>query len=70
MLRRRPRPTALSLVRHPAAAFLLLTALYLTATVVNVALALSMAAWWPAAVAALLALVTVLCAGAAWHRFR
>jgi 1,4-dihydroxy-2-naphthoate octaprenyltransferase len=68
MLRRRPRRTAPSRVRHPAAALLFLAALYLTATVVNVLLALTMNAWWPALFASLLALVTVLCATAAWRR--
>ena len=68
MLRRRPRRTA-PRVRHPAAGPLFLAALYLTATVVNVLLALTMNAWWPAVFATLLALVTVLCATAAWRRF-
>jgi hypothetical protein len=68
MLRRRPRRTAPSWVRHPAAALLFLATLYLTATVVNVLLALTMNTWWPAVFAALLALVTVLCAMAAWRR--
>lgn len=69
MLRRRPRRTASSWVRHPAAALLFLATLYLTATVVNVLLALTMNTWWPAVFATLLALVTVLCATAAWRRF-
>ena len=68
MLRRRPRRTAPSPVRHPAAAMLLLATLYLAATVVNVLLAIAMSTWWPALLATLLALVTVLCATAAWHR--
>jgi hypothetical protein len=68
MLRRRPRRTAPSPVRHPAAGPLFLAGLYLTASVVNVLLALTMRSWWPAAFAALLALVTVLCAAAAWRR--
>ena len=69
MLRRRPRRTAPSWVRHPAAAPLSLAALYLLATVVNVLLALTMNTWWPAVFATLLASVTVLCATAAWRRF-
>ena len=69
MLRRRPRRTAPSWVRHPAAPPLLLAALYLTATVVNVLLALTMNTAWPALFASLLALVTMLCATAAWRRF-
>jgi len=68
MLRRRPRRTGPSRVRHPATALLLLAALYLAATVVNVLLALTMNAWWPALFAVLLAVVTVLCAIAAWRR--
>lgn len=68
MLRRRPRRTARSWVRHPAAGFLVLAALYLAATVVNVLLALTMNALWPALFATLLALVTMLCATAAWRR--
>jgi hypothetical protein len=55
-------------VRHPAAAPLLLATLYLAATVVNVVLARTMNAWWPAVFASVLALVTVLCATAAWRR--
>lgn len=69
MLRRRPRRTAPSWVRHPAAAPLLLAALYLAATVVNVLLALTMNVLWPALFASLLALITVLCASTAWRRF-
>lgn len=69
MLRRRPRRTAPSWVRHPAAPPLVLAALYLTATVVNVLLALTMNAAWPALFASVLALVTVFCAAAAWRRF-
>lgn len=68
MLRRRPRRTAPSWVRHPAAPPLFLATLYLTATVVNVLLALTMNTAWPALFASLLALVTVLCATAAWRR--
>ena len=65
MLRRRPRQTA-----APSATGLLsLGALYLTATVVNVLLALRMGALWPALLAAVMALVTTLCAVAAWRRF-
>jgi pheromone shutdown protein TraB len=56
-------------VRHPAAPPLVLAALYLTATVVNVLLALTMNTAWPALFASVLALVTVLCATAAWRRF-
>ncbi|MGB3439396.1 MAG: hypothetical protein WBA97_11655 [Actinophytocola sp.] len=70
MLRRRPRRTAPSWVRHPAAGMLLLAALYLTATVVNVLLAVTMNTWWPALFATLLALVSVLCATTAWRRLR
>lgn len=70
MLRRRPRRTAPSQVRHPAAGPLFLAVLYLTATIVNVLLALSMNTWWPALFATLLALVTVLCALTAWRRLR
>ncbi len=69
MLRRRPRRTAPSWVRHPAATPLLLATLYLAATVVNVLLALTMNVLWPALFASLLALVTVLCAATAWRRF-
>ncbi|GAB1508625.1 hypothetical protein [Actinophytocola sp. KF-1] len=69
MLRRRPRRTAPSWVRHPAAVPLLLATLYLTATVVNVLLAITMNVLWPALFASLLAFVTVLCAGTAWRRF-
>ncbi len=69
MLRRRPRRTAPSWVRHPATVPLFLAALYLTATVVNVLLALTMNVLWPALFASLLALVTVLCATTAWRRF-
>lgn len=68
MLRRRPRRTAPSRVRHPAAAPLVLATLYLAATVVNVLLALTMNTWWPALFAMLLAVVTVSCAAAAWRR--
>ena len=68
MLRRRLRRSAPSRVRHPATGLLMLAALYLTATVVNVLLALTMNALWPALFATLLALVTVLCATAAWRR--
>ncbi len=68
MLRRRPRRTAPAGVRHPATALLVLATLYLAATVVNVVLALTMDAWWPAVFATLLAGVTVLCATAAWRR--
>ncbi|MBB4912143.1 hypothetical protein [Actinophytocola algeriensis] len=70
MLRRRPRRTAPSWVRHPAVAPLFLATLYLAATVVNVLLAITMNTWWPAVFATLLALVTVLCATAAWRRLR
>jgi hypothetical protein len=56
-------------VRHPATVPLFLAALYLTATVVNVLLALTMNVLWPALFASLLALVTVLCATTAWRRF-
>jgi hypothetical protein len=56
-------------VRHPAAPPLVLAALYLTATIVNVLLALTMNAAWPALFASVLALVTVFCAAAAWRRF-
>lgn len=69
MLRRRPRRAAPSWVRHPAAPPLFLATLYLTATVVNVLLALTMNTAWPALFASVLALVTVLCATAAWRRF-
>lgn len=69
MLRRRPRRAAPSPVRHPAAVPLFLAALYLTATVVNALLALTMDVLWPALFASLLALVTALCAAAAWRRF-
>lgn len=65
MLRRRPAP---SLPSRPAAGPLVLATLYLVATVVNVLLALSMSAWWPALVAAVLATVTVACAAAAFRR--
>jgi hypothetical protein len=68
MLRRRPRRTAPSPVRHPATGPLFLAGLYLTASVVNVLLALTMKSWWPAVFAAVLALVTVLCAATAWRR--
>jgi hypothetical protein len=56
-------------VRHPAATPLLLATLYLTATVVNVLLALTMNVLWPALFASVLALVTVFCAATAWRRF-
>lgn len=69
MLRRRPRVTVQSWMRHPAAGWLSLGVLYLTATVVNVLLALSMTAWWPAMLAVVMAFVTVLCAVIAWRRF-
>ena len=68
MLRRRPRRTA-PRVRHPAAGLLFLALLYLAATVVNVLLALTMNAWWPAVFATMLGCVTALCATAAWRRF-
>ena len=69
MLRRRPRRTAPSWVRHPAAPPLFLAALYLAATIVNVLLSLTMNTAWPALFATLLALVTTLCAATAWRRF-
>jgi hypothetical protein len=69
MLRRRPRRAAPPGVRHPAAAPLFLATLYLTATVVNVLLALAMNVLWPALLASVLALVAVLCAAAAWRHF-
>ena len=68
MLRRRPRRAAPSWVRHPATVPMFLAALYLTATIVNVLLALTMDVLWPAAFASLLAVVTVLCAVTAWRR--
>lgn len=61
MLRRRPRRTARSWVRHPSTGWLFLAALYLTAAIVNLLLALSMAVLWPALLAALMATVTVVC---------
>jgi hypothetical protein len=67
MLRRRPAPPP---ARHPVAGLLCLAVLYLTAAVVTVLLAFSMAAWWPAVVAAALAGVSVTCATAAWRRLR
>jgi hypothetical protein len=70
MLRRRPRRAAQSWVRHPAAGWVFLAGLYLTATVVNVLLAFGMAAWWPVLLAAVLALATVLCVLAALATFR
>jgi hypothetical protein len=69
MLRRRPRRTAPSWVRHPATVPLFLAVLYLAATVVNALLALTMNVVWPGVFATLLALVTVLCAAMAWRRF-
>jgi hypothetical protein len=59
MLRRRPRRAARSWVRHPSTGWLFLAALYLTAAIVNLLLALSMAVWWPAVLAALMAGVAV-----------
>jgi hypothetical protein len=55
-------------VGRPAAGWLFLATLYLTATTANVFLALAMDALWPALLATVLALVTVLCAAAAWRR--
>jgi len=69
MLRRRPRRTAPSWLRHPAAVPLCLGVLYLTATVVTMLLAFSAAASWPALLAIALAVVTMLCAACAWRRF-
>lgn len=61
MLRRRPRRTARSWVRQPSTGWLFLAGLYLTAAIVNLLLALSMAVLWPALLAALMAAVTVVC---------
>jgi NaMN:DMB phosphoribosyltransferase len=47
-----------------------LAGLYLTATVVNVLLAASMAVWWPVLLAGMLALAAVLCVLAALAAFR
>jgi hypothetical protein len=68
MLRRRPRRTAPSWLRHPAAVPLCLGVLYLAATVATMLLAFSMVAWWPALLAIALAVVTMLCAMSAWRR--
>ena len=69
MLRRRPRRTAPSWVRHPAAGWLCLGVLYLTATVVTMLLAFSMVARWPALLAIAMAAVTTICGVTAWRRF-
>jgi hypothetical protein len=69
MLRRRPRRAASSWVGHPAVGLLCLGVLYLTATVVTVLLAFHMTEVWPVLLAAAMALVTMLCAIAAWRRF-
>jgi len=66
MLLRRPRRTA-----SPSTGWLVLAGVYLTATVINVLLALSMHVLWPVLLAALLALVTAFCTSAAisaWRR--
>lgn len=60
MLRRRSRRVAPAWLRHPSSGWLFLAALYLTAAVVNVLLALTMAVLWPALLAALMAAVTVI----------
>jgi hypothetical protein len=56
-------------MRHPAAVPLCLGVLYLTATVVTMLLAISVAASWPALLAIALAVATMLCAASAWRRF-
>ncbi len=65
MLRRRPRRTA-----APWTGWLVLAGVYLTATVINLLLALSMHVLWPVLLAALLALVTALCTSAAISAWR
>lgn len=65
MLRRRPRRTAPTWLRHPATGWLLLAALYVVATVLNVLLAFSMAVLWPVLLAVLLAMLAGACVAAA-----
>jgi hypothetical protein len=65
MLRRRPRRTAPTWLRHPSTGWLVLAVVYLTATVINLLLAMTMHVLWPFLMAALLALVTALCTRAA-----
>ncbi|HEX6359119.1 hypothetical protein [Actinophytocola sp.] len=69
MLQHRPRRPTLSWVRHPAFEWLSVGFLYLVATAANVVLALRMSEAWPVVLATAMALVTVLCAIAAWRRF-
>lgn len=71
MLRIRPRRSGRDVRRHPATGWLFLAGLYLTATAINVSLAISMSVLWPILLAAFLAMVAgacVLAAVADWRR--
>lgn len=65
MLRRRPPRTVRRVLSHPAAGWLALSALYLTAAVLNLLLAARTEAFWPLALAAALAIAALACATAA-----